>query len=90
MSTTATLGSTGGRVCKAARLMLGLIEKTAKNEIKKIVKLTGDIYACKSLTSFEYEVHAMAGNGNQVNLIKLAWKKLVKSHKGNLFILGGF
>ena len=88
MSTTATLGSTGGRVCKAAKLMLGLIEKNRQKWDKKIVKLTGDIYACKSLTSFEYEVHAMAGNGNQVNLICM--EKLVKSHQGNLFILGGF
>ena len=36
-------------------------------------------YACNSLTNFEYEVYAMTGNGNYVNLLKLAWKKPVKS-----------
>ena len=51
-----------------------LRQKTAKNEIQKFVKLTGYTYACNSLTNFEYEGHAMTGNGNHVNLLKLAWK----------------
>ena len=29
-------------------------------------------YACNSLTNFEYEVYAMTGNGNYLNLLKLA------------------
>ena len=40
----------------------------------KFVKLTGYTYACNSLTNFESEVHAMTRNGNQVNLLKLAWQ----------------
>ena len=36
-------------------------------------------YVCNSLTNFEYEVYAMTGNGNYLNLLKLAWKKPVKS-----------
>ena len=35
------------------------------------MKSTGYTYACNSLTDFESEVHAMTGNGNQVNLLKL-------------------
>ena len=46
----------------------------AKNRIQKFVKLTGHTYAYNSLTNFQYEVHAMTGNGNQVNLLKLGWK----------------
>ena len=38
------------------------------------MKLTGHTYAYNSLTNFQYEVHAMTGNGNQVNLPKLGWK----------------
>jgi hypothetical protein len=34
--------------------------------------------ACNSLTSFEYEAHALTGNGNDGNMLKLAWKKIVK------------
>ena len=49
----------------------------------KFVKLTG--YA--SLTNFESEVHAMTGNRNQVNLLKLAWQ-FVKSHQMILFLAG--
>ena len=40
----------------------------------KFVKLTGYTYACNSLANFEPEVHAMTGNGNQVNLLKPAWQ----------------
>jgi hypothetical protein len=48
------------------------LQKPAKNKILKIVKLTGYDYACRN---FEYEViHAMTGNGNHVNLLKLALK----------------
>lgn len=36
------------------------------------MKLTGFTYACHS---FEYEaIHTMTGNGNHVNLLKLALK----------------
>ena len=31
--------------------------------------------AFTSLTNFEYEGHAMTGNGNYVNMQKLVWKK---------------
>ena len=44
------------------------------------------LYACNSLTNFQYEVHAMTGNGSYVNLVKLACtKKVGKSLWVNLF-----
>jgi len=39
------------------------------------VKLTGYTNAYNSLTNFEYEVNELTGNGNYVNLLKLAGKK---------------
>ena len=45
------------------------------------MKLTG--YACNSLANFKYVLCATTGNGNLVNLLKLAWK--MKSHQLNLF-----
>ena len=41
-----------------------------KNRFIKFVKLKGYTYACNRLTHFEYEAHAMTGNGNDVTLIK--------------------
>ena len=41
---------------------------------KKIVKLTNYTSACNSWTNFEYDPHAMTGNGNYVNLLKLGRK----------------
>jgi hypothetical protein len=46
----------------------------AKITFEKFVKLTGHTYAYNSLTNFQYEVHAMTGNGNQVNLLKVFLK----------------
>ena len=40
------------------------------------MKLIDHSYACNSLTSFEYEGHAMTGNGNHVNLLKLDFKDI--------------
>ena len=45
------------------------------------------IYACSSLTNFEYEEYTITGNG-RCNPPKFAWKKFVKSHKVNLFLAG--
>ena len=45
-----------------------------KMRFKKFVKLTDYTYACNDLTSFEYEAHAMTGNGSYVNLLKVASK----------------
>ena len=54
---------------------LGQMAKTRQTlDLKKIVKLTDHTSACNSLTNFEYEPHAMTGNGNYVNLQKLGWK----------------
>ena len=50
----------------------GLHSKKTNMRFKKFVKLTGYTYACNTLTNFEYEVHAMTGNVNQVNLMELA------------------
>ena len=41
-------------------------------------------YARNSLTTCEFEGHAMTGNGSYVNLLIFFSKKVVKSHKGNL------
>ena len=34
------------------------------------MKLTGHTYVCNSLTNFEYELHVISGNGNDLNLLK--------------------
>ena len=58
---------------------------------QKFVKLIDYTYACNSLTNFEYiilKVHAMTGNGNHMNRLKIAGflgKKFVKSLRVNLF-----
>ena len=38
------------------------------------MKLTDPTHACKDLTNFEYEAHAMTGNGSFLNMLELAWK----------------
>ena len=43
--------------------------------------------AYNSLTNFEYEVNEMTGNGNWINLLKLACKKIVESHHLKLFLV---
>jgi hypothetical protein len=63
-------------------------EINARNENKKFVKLTGSTYVCNSFTNIEYQVHAMTGNGNQMNLQKLGWKIFVKSDQVFLFLAG--
>ena len=45
-----------------------------KMRFKKLVKLTGYTYSCNILTHFGYQVLAMTGNGNQVNLLTLDLK----------------
>ena len=57
--------------------------------LRKFVKLTGYTYACNSLTNFESEVRAKTGNGNQVNLLKLASGKIREITSSDL-ITGGF
>ena len=53
---------------------------------QKFVKLTLHTYSC--FTNFENEAHAMAGNGNDVNLLKLAWK--IRKITSSELIFGGF
>ena len=43
---------------------------------EKFVKLTGYTCTCTSLTNYEYEAHAITGNGYYVNLLKHACKNL--------------
>ena len=45
--------------------------------------------ACSILTDFEYEGHAMTGNGNRMKLLKHIQENFVKSHK-MILIFGGF
>jgi hypothetical protein len=60
-------------VNRLTRLTVGLNSKNLpKMRFKKFVKLTGYTYAFNSLTNFEHVAPAMTGNGNQVNLQKLA------------------
>ena len=42
--------------------------------VRKTPPMRSHYYACSSLTNFESDVHAMTGNGNQVNLLKIAWQ----------------
>ena len=66
MSTTATLGSTGGRVSKAARPMLGLIaKKPPKMRIEKIREIDWLHLRLQQIAKLP---HAITGNGNQVKL----------------------
>ena len=54
-----------------------------KNLIQNwFVKLTDHTCACNDLTSFEYEVHDLTGNGSYVSFVL---EKLVKSLWANLF-----
>jgi len=50
------------------------------------VKWTDYTNAYNSLTNCEYEVNELTGNGNYVNLLKLAGEKIVKSLQVNLFL----
>ena len=45
-------------------------QKPAKNQIEKFVKFTGHTCSCNDLTSFEYQVHGMIGNGSYLNMPK--------------------
>ena len=56
-------------------------KKPAKNEIQKFVKLNDRVYACNDLTNFEGEAQAMTGNGNYVNMLKLACKNWLHKMK---------
>ena len=42
--------------------------------------------ACNDLTSFDYEVHRMIGNGSQFEYAETCMKKFMKSHQVNLFL----
>ena len=52
------------------------------------MKLTDHTYACNSLTNFEYEAHAITGNGNQN--AESCFERLVKSHLDSERSFGGF
>ena len=56
-------------------------KKPAKNEIQIFVKFTDRTYACNDLTNFEGEAQAMTGNGNYVNMLKLACKNSLNEIK---------
>ena len=45
-------------------------------------------YAAKNLTIFKYSAHAITGNRYYANLLKSIWKKFVKWHQVNLFLVG--
>ena len=49
-------------------------KKPPKIRFIKFVKLTGYTYAYNSLTNYEYEGHAMTGNGNDLNLLISPYK----------------
>ena len=62
--------------------------KTRQKLIEKFVKLMDHSCACNDLTSFEYEVHGMTGNGSYFNIAETCMKKFVKSLQVNLFLAG--
>ena len=45
-----------------------------KITFEKFVKLSGHTCVCNDLTSFEYEVQGMTGNGSYLKMQKLAWR----------------
>ena len=45
-------------------------QKLVKNKIEKFVILTGYSNVNNSLTNFEYNVHAIIGNGNYFNMFE--------------------
>ena len=46
-----------------------------KNKIQKSVKLTNHTCSCSYLINFEYEVHAIPGNGNSSKPAEIWLKK---------------
>ena len=48
-------------------------------------KLDLKILEIDSMTNFEYEAHAVTGNGSYVNLLKLAWKNSLNHIKLTYF-----
>ena len=50
------------------------------------MKSTDHSCACNNLTSFEYEVHGMTGNGSFLKYAETCMKKFVKSFQVNLFL----
>ena len=45
-----------------------------KIQYEKFMKLSGHTSASNSVTNFGYEAHSIKSNGNDVNLLKTAWK----------------
>ena len=41
-----------------------------------------------NLTTFKYATHAITGNRNHVNLLKIDLEKFMKSHQVKLFLVG--
>ena len=65
-----------------------ILQKPAKNEIQKFVKLTDRTYACNDLTNFEGEPQVLTGNGSYVNMLKLACKNSLNKIKLMYFSAG--
>ena len=59
---------------RAGHPQLCPMAKTRQKLDLTFVKLTDHTFFCNILTNFEYGEHAMTGNGNYANLLKLAWK----------------
>ena len=66
------------------------LQKSAKNQTKKIVKLIIHTNAYNSLTNYEYRVTKMTGNSNTiyVKMLKFAWK--ISEIASSEFIFDGF
>ena len=45
------------------------------------MKLSGYAFSCNSLTNFEYEVHAMTGNGNKLNYLGFLSRKTRREYR---------
>ena len=58
--------------------------------LKQFVKLTGYTCAGNSLTNFEYEAHAMTGNGNHMNMYAKTYLLKTREITSSKLNFGGF
>ena len=73
-------------ICFGAFPMGSNCKNPPKIRLENFAKLTDHPYARSSLTIFECKLNATTGTGNYANLLRLGWKKFVKSLQVNLFL----
>ena len=81
----ACLGALGAWVLAHSCVKTSKVKNPPKITFEKFVKLTDHTCACNNLTSSEYDVHGMTGNGSYLIIQKLAWKNLWNHFKLTYF-----